>query len=312
MDDALRELLAEVRELELVARRNVSSLFAGNYLTTIPGRGLEFHEARHYVQGEPVRRIDWKMTARMGAPYVRTFLEERQREIFIALDVSPSMATGWQEKTKLEVAVEVAATLAVSAVAAGDRLGFVTFSDRVFELDRPRAGKRQLFRALKTFASVLAGEPEPCEESDPRCAVHAIQRFRGRRFVVFLISDFIDHDVPEDLKYFKKRHDVSLIHLYDPLEYVSFAPLRGDASSSGVVRLAAFAPEGAGGVASVAPGETGSLEEMTAFLERECDKYGIDFSSHPTTDPVGGALTELFQRKRSSPRRGASNRRPGH
>ncbi len=288
MDAALRELLAEVRELELVARRNVSSLFAGNYLTTIPGRGLEFHEARRYVQGEPVRRIDWKMTARMGTPYVRTFLEERQREIFIALDVSPSMATGWQEKTKLEVAVEVAATLAVSAVEAGDRLGFVTFSDRVFELDRPRAGKRQLFRALKTFAATLGQEPEPCSESDPRCAIHAIQRFRGRKFVVFVVSDFIDHDVPEDLKYFKKRHDVSLIHLYDPLEY----------PDQGVVRLAAFAPEGPASLASLAPGETGSLEEMTAFLERECDRYGIDFGSYPTTVPVGGALMKLFQRKR--------------
>ncbi len=288
MDSALRELLAEVRELELVARRNVSSLFAGNYLTSIPGRGLEFHEARRYVQGEPVRRIDWKMTARMGSPYVRTFLEERQREVFIALDVSPSMATGWQEKTKLEVAVEVAATLAVSAIAAGDRLGFVTFADRVFELDRPRAGKRQLFRALKTFVGALAREPEPCRESDPRCAVHAIQRFKGRRFVVFVISDFIDHDVPEDLKYFKKQHDVSLIHLYDPLEY----------EASSVVRLTAFAPEGSAGLASLAPGETGSLEEMTAFLERECDKYGLDFGSYATTDPVGGALTRLFQRKR--------------
>ncbi len=288
MDSTLRELLAEVRELEVVARKNVSSLFAGNYLTTIPGRGLEFHEARRYVQGEPVRRIDWKMTARMGVPYVRTFLEERQREIFIALDVSPSMATGWQQKTKLEVAVEMAATLAVSAVEAGDRLGFVTFSDRVFELDRPRAGKRQLFHALKTFAATLGQPPEPCQESDPRCAVHAIQRFRGRRFVVFVISDFIDHDVPEDLKYFKRRHDVSLIHLYDPLEY----------AIPGAVRLPAFAPEGPAGLASVAPGETGRLDEMVAFLQRECDRYAIELGSYPTTRPVGGALTELFRRKR--------------
>ncbi len=311
MDAALRELLAEVRELEMVARKNVSSLLAGNYLTTIPGRGLEFHEARHYVQGEPVRRIDWKMTARMGVPFVRTFLEERQREIFIALDVSPSMATGWQEKTKLEVAVEMAATLAVSAVEAGDRLGFVTFADRVFEVDRPRAGKRQLFRALKTFVQALEREPEPCRESDPRAAVHAIQRFRGRRFVVFVISDFIDHDVPEDLKYFKKRHDVSLIHLYDPLEYVPFAPLRGDAPPS-AVRMAAFSPEGPGGLASLAPGEAGSLEEMVDFLKRECEKYAIELGSYPTTRPVGGALVELFQRKRSSPRRGASHRRLEH
>ncbi len=288
MDDALRKLLAEVRELELVARKNVSSLFTGNYLTTIPGRGLEFHEARRYVQGEPIRRIDWKMTARMGVPYVRTFLEERQREIFIALDVSPSMATGWQEKTKLEVAVEMAATLAVSAVLAGDRLGLLTFSDRVFELDRPRAGKRQLFRVLKKLAAVLGRAPAPCRESDPRRAVHAIQRIRGRRFVIFMISDFIDHDVPEDLKYFRSRHDVSLIHLYDPLEYAPASTLR----------LAAFSPEGPADLASLAPGETGSLEQMLAFLKRQCDKYAIDLGSFSTTDPVAGALTELFHRKR--------------
>ena len=289
MDSALRELLAEVQDLELVARKNVSSLLTGNYLTTIPGRGLEFHEARRYVQGEPVRRIDWKMTARMGVPYVRTFLEERQREIFIALDVSPSMATGWQEKTKLEKAVEVAATLAVSAIEAGDRLGVVTFADRVLEVDRPRAGKRQLFRALKTFAGALSREPEPCRVSDPRAAIHAVQRLRGRRFVVFVISDFIDHDVPEDLKYFKRRHDVSLIHVYDPLEYGASSPLR----------LPAFAPEGSTGLTSLAPGEIGSLEEMVEFLERECQKYGVDLASLPTNEPAGGALMGLFQRKRA-------------
>lgn len=288
MDDALRQLLRRVRELELVARRNVSSLLAGNYLTTIPGRGLEFHEARKYVQGEPVRRIDWKMTARLGFPHVRTFLEERQREIFIALDVSPSMATGWQEESKLEVAVEVAATLAVSAAGAGDRLGFVTFSDRVSELDRPRAGKKQLFRALKTFSSTLDRPPEPCQLSDPRCAIHAIQRFRGRRFVVFLISDFIDHDVPEDLKYFRQQHDVSLIHLYDPLEY---AP-------ASMVRLAAFSPEGRARTTSVSPGSVESLAEMTSFLERECVKYGMSFASLACGEPVPAALVELFQRKR--------------
>ena len=288
MGDALRDLLTRVRELELVARRNVSSLLAGNYLTTIAGRGLEFHEARKYVQGEPVRRIDWKMTARLGFPHVRTFLEERQREIFIALDVSPSMATGWQEKTKLEVAVETAATLAVSAADAGDRIGFVTFSDRIFELDRPRAGKKQLFRALKTFMTALEQPPAACRLSDPRCAVHAIQRFRGHRFVVFLISDFIDHDVPEDLKYFRKRHDVSLIHLYDPLEY---AP-------ADVVRLPAYSPEGRPGMASIVPGATESLRQMTAFLQQECEKYGMSFASLSCNDPVAGALIELFQRKR--------------
>ncbi|MCP3959986.1 MAG: DUF58 domain-containing protein [bacterium] len=287
MDAALRDLLSRVRELELVARKNVSSLLTGNYLTTIRGRGLEFHEARRYVQGEPVRRIDWKMTARMGYPHVRTFLEERQREIFIALDISPSMATGWQERTKLEVAVETAATLALSATEAGDRLGFLTFSDRVFELDRPRAGKKQLFRTLQNLVRVLEKPPEACPVSDPRCALHAIQRFRGRRFVVFLISDFIDHDVPEDLKYIRRRHDVSLIHLYDPLEY-----------RPSLLRLPAYSPEGDAGLTAFSPGEAGSLEEMTAFLQRECERHGIVFGSFSTAMPVSGALIELFQKKR--------------
>ncbi len=288
MNAELKALLAEVTELEIVARRNVSALLAGNYLTTIPGRGLEFHEARRYVPGEEVRRIDWKMTARLGVPYVRTFLEERQREIFVALDVSPSMATGWQEKTKLEVAVEMAATLAVSAAEAGDRLGWVTFSDEVSDLARPRAGKKQLFRALKAFVAARRTPPEPCAVSDPRAAVHAIQRFRGRRFVVFLISDFIDHDVPEDLQYFRRRHDVTLVHLYDPIEY---AP-------SDQVRLPAYSPEGGAGLTALSPGEAGSLEEMTAFLERRCDQRGILFGSYSTRDPAAGALIELFQRKR--------------
>ncbi|MEM7356385.1 MAG: DUF58 domain-containing protein [Acidobacteriota bacterium] len=288
MEAALRDLLGEIRALEVVARKNVSSLFTGNYLTQIPGRGLDFHEARHYVQGDPIRHIDWKMTARMQQPYVRTFLEERQREIFIALDVSPSMATGWQEKTKLEVAVETAATLALSAVTAGDRLGFVTFADRVLVNDRPRAGRRQLFHALKTFVEARDQPTEPCALSDPRSAIHAIQQNRGRRFVVFLISDFIDHDVPEDLKYFHKRHDITLIHLYDPLEYAPFNP----------VRLPAFAPEGHKTFATVRPGETEGLAEMTGFLEDKALQYGLTWGSFSTRQAVSETLMDLFHQRR--------------
>ena len=288
MEAALRDLLAEIRALELVARKNVSSLFAGNYRARITGRGLEFHEARHYVQGDPIRHIDWKMTARLGLPYVRTFLEERQREVFIALDVSPSMATGWQEKTKLEVAVEVAATLAFSAVSAGDRLGFVTFADRALASDRPRAGRRQLFRALKTFVEARDQPPQPCPVSDPRSAIHQIQVSRGRRFVVFLISDFIDHDVPDDLRFFRRRHDVTLIHLYDPLEYAAKA----------LVRWPAYSPEGRSDVGSVRPGEVESLEAITVFLKRQAAKYGLGFGSFSTREPVSGALLELFHHRR--------------
>ncbi len=287
-EPALRELLTAVRELELVARRNVSSLLAGNYLTTIPGQGIEFHEARRYVPGEPARSIDWKMTARLGRPYVRVHLEERQREIFVALDVSPSMHAGWQQRTKLETAVELAATLAVSAVGAGDRLGLLTFADRVLLVMTPRPGRRQLFRVLKALVAARDAAPRPAPVSDPRAAIHAVQRLRGRRFVIFLISDFIDHDLPDDLRYVQRRHDLSLLHVYDPLEY----------GPPGPVRLAVRSPEGAAGWSVLRPGATGDLAAMEAFLERTAGRQGVARASISTADPVGGALADFFHRKR--------------
>lgn len=281
-------LLARVRTLELLARRNVAAWTAGDYRTSIPGEGLVFREPRRYLPGEPVRRIDWNITARLGEPYVRVHEEERQREIFLAVDVSPSMHTGFTTKTKLEHAVELAATLAVSAVDAGDRLGCVLFADRALEVRRPRGGRPQLFRVLAALLAHTAPPSRPVAVSDPRAAIHAIQQHRGRRFVVFLISDFMDHDVPEDLKYLQARHDASLLHVYDPVEYAAPGP----------ARFVGFAPEGPGGHAPVRPGETGTLEEMTGFLRRRAAPYRMAVASFPTDVPVAAALGRFFHRRR--------------
>jgi uncharacterized protein (DUF58 family) len=224
-DSPLRRLLRDVHLLELIARRNATGLLAGDYASVILGSGLVFHEARKYVQGEPARLIDWNITARTGEPYVRVHQEERQREVIIALDVSPSMHVGYQARTKLEFAVELAATLAVSAIEGGDRLGWVVFADRALETARPRPGRAQLFRGLKAMLVHTGPWRRPVLQSDPRAAVHAIESLRGGRYVVFMISDFIDHDVPEDLRYLRARHDVSLLHLFDPLEYAEPSPV---------------------------------------------------------------------------------------
>lgn len=285
------ELLSRVRRLELVARRNAAGLLAGDYLTSILGRGLVFHEARRYVAGQPARLIDWNITARVGEPYVRVHQEERQREVMLALDVSPSMHGGWQEKTKLEVAVELAATLAVSAVDAGDRVGWVTFADRVLESAPPRAGRAQLFRALQALLAATAPWQREVAVSDPRAAIHAVQRFRGRRFVVFLISDFVDHDVPDDLRYVQARHDIALLHVYDPLELA--------AAGDDAPLLPAVAPEGRRR-AALRPGEAGTVEEVEALLRREAGGRGIAVASFSTAEPVGAALSRYFHsRKRS-------------
>ena len=286
-DEQVGALIRRVRELELIAAKNASGFFAGNYVQSMRGGGMVFHEARKYVAGESIRMIDWNITARMNEPYVKTFLDEREREVFIALDVSPSMHTGWQERTKLEYAVEVAATLAVSATTARDRLGFLTFSDRIHEISRPIRARHQLFRALKTWLGHIDQGPTPADESDPRLAIHAVQQFRGKRLVVFLISDFVDHDIPDDLRYVQAKHDVSLIHIYDPIEY----------TDTGAVFFAAVSPEKGRLPARARPGWAGSLDRFRRFLAEEGGKYRALSASLSTRDPIDRSLMEFFHRK---------------
>jgi len=284
-------LLERIRLLELIARRNAAGLLSGDYQTSIRGQGLIFHESRKYLAGDPVRSIDWNVTARLGEPYVKVNLEERQRDVFLAIDVSPSMHTGFQERTKLEYTVELAATLAASAIAGGDRLGWVLFADEALDVEPPRGGNRQLFSFLRTLLEGAQPWKRPVSGSDPRAAVHAIQGSRRGRFVVFLISDFVDHDVPEDLKYLRPRHDVSLLHVYDPVELTPAAP----------VVFAAHSPEKPDGLRSTSPGAAGSLEEMQRFLLREAARYRLAAHSFSTAEPVSGTLGEFLHRKRSLP-----------
>ncbi|MCB1191155.1 MAG: DUF58 domain-containing protein [Leptospiraceae bacterium] len=281
---SIAEIIKDVANLELVAKKNAFSLLTGDYVTSIPGRGMDFHEARKYVTGEPIRLIDWNMTARLGEPYVKVFLDERQRDVFIALDVSPSMFSGWQDKTKTEYAIEIAATLAVSVIQSRDRLGHIIFTDKPLEVARPMSGKKQLFRTLKSFLSYGKKIQKSNDTSDIRAAIHSIQKFKGNRFVVFIISDFIDQDIPEDLKYIKSKHDLNLIHIYDKVEYAFTSD----------VRFPAYSPEGAKNSSIIHPGQTGSLQTIQKYLLEESLKYNISLASVSTTDSVSQALRNLF------------------
>lgn len=280
----LGELLKRVHELELIARKNAHGMLRGDYVTNIPGSGLEFREARRYVFGESIRQIDWNMTARMGNPYVRVYQEEREREIFVVLDVSPSMHAGWQSRRKIEYATEIAATLAWSAVASGDKLGFITYADRVLESSVPRKGKAQFFRAVKTFYAAAVGKPKKCDVSDMRQAIHQIQGLRGRRFMIFFLSDFVDFDIPDDLRYLQARHDVRMIHLYDPLEY------RTDDALS----FLSFSPEGKRRTAALARAGEDRLPAMRRFLYEESAKLGVRYTSISTATPMQETLHDLF------------------
>lgn len=298
-------LQARVRRLELVARKNAATLRPGDYLTAILGHGMVFHEARRYVAGEPARLIDWNITARVGEPYVRVHQEERQREVMLALDVSPSMHGGFQDKTKLELAVELAATLAVSAVDAGDRLGWVTFADRVLEEARPGGGRGHLFRALRALLDAAAPWDRPVAVSDPRQAIHALegQRRTGRR-VVFLISDFVDHDVPDDLRYLRARDDVALLHVYDPLELPDGSPrhavagFAGGGRSAAAPRWPAAAPEGGRRGRFAPAGGTLSLAAAEGELARQAARHRVGVASFSTAAPVAASLARYLHSRR--------------
>jgi uncharacterized protein (DUF58 family) len=284
--------IARVRRLKLVARKNAAGLLRGNYQTAVRGQGLIFHESRKYVAGEPARSIDWNITARVGEPHVRVHLEERQREVIIALDVSPSMHVGYGHKSKLELAVELAATLAVSATESGDRLGHVLFADRVLETGRPRAGQAQLFRTLRALLDHTTPWTRPVAESDPRSAIHSIEQSHRGRLVIFLISDFIDHDLPDDLRFLRPRHDVTLLHVYDPFEM----------AKTPEVVFRGFSPEARGRPVPLNPGATGDLAAMQDFLRQRCGEHRLGFSSFATNQDVGTALGRLFHQRRKSRR----------
>lgn len=283
-------LLQQVKELELVAKQNTTGLFAGNYVSTIIGQGLEFHEARKYVQGESIRLIDWNMTARMGDVYVKRFREEREREIFLAIDLSPSMFFGTKKHTKIDCALEIAATLGFNVIKSNDKLGMVSFTDKVTDVFLPKKGQSHFFGILKSLIkqrnSFLTNSPT-IKQTNVEKAIQLIQSKKGRKFMIFIISDFIERDLPEDLSLIQKKHDVALMHVFDPFEY----------TPSKKVFLPFFSPEGPKQTASGKPGSFGHFEEVEHFLKGSSLKYGIDVVSISTKDIVSKRLMAYFKNK---------------
>ena len=179
------ELLKKVRQVEIVARRTVNELFAGQYKSVFRGRGMEFSEVREYQPGDDIRSIDWNVTARVGKPFIKRFDEERELTILFLVDVSKSGIFGSQ-RSKIETAIETAATLMFSALKNNDKVGLITFADKVLQFYRPRKGKSNVLHLLR---ELLAAEPSG-EQTDLLSALEYVNRTQKRRAVVFLLSDF--------------------------------------------------------------------------------------------------------------------------
>jgi uncharacterized protein (DUF58 family) len=209
-----REILKKVRRIEIATRGLVNEVFSGEYHSVFKGRGMNFAEVREYQYGDDIRSIDWNVTARTGAPFVKLFQEERELTVMLAVDVSGSGDFGTRGRVKGEIAVEICALLAFSAIKNNDKVGLIIFSDRIEKFVPPRKGRRHVLRVLR---ELLYFEPEG-RRTDIAGALEYLAHVVRRRAVVFLVSDFIAAGYEKALAVAGRRHDVIAIRMGDRRE----------------------------------------------------------------------------------------------
>lgn len=192
----------------------VNDVFSGEYHSVFKGRGMEFSEVREYQIGDDIRNIDWNVTARYGHPFVKVFEEERELTVMLMVDASSSGEFGTFERMKGEIAVEICALLAFSAIKNNDKVGLIIFTDKVEKYVPPRKGKSHVLRVLR---ELLYFHPED-KNTDIASALDFFNRVIRRRSVVFLVSDFISKDYERALRIANKKHDIVAIHIVDPRE----------------------------------------------------------------------------------------------
>jgi uncharacterized protein (DUF58 family) len=211
-----REILKKVRRVEISTRGLVNEVFSGEYHSVFKGRGMNFAEVREYQYGDDIRSIDWNVTARTGHPFVKVFEEERELTVMLVVDVSASGDFGTRERMKGEVAVEICALLAFSAINNNDKVGLIIFSDRIEKFVPPRKGRSHVLRVLR---ELFYHQPEG-RGTDIRGALEYLTRVIKRRAVVFLVSDFKAPRFEKALSVAGRRHDLIAVRLGDHRETV--------------------------------------------------------------------------------------------
>ncbi len=214
MDTA--EILKKIRTLEIKTRGLVETVFAGDYHSVFKGRGMNFEDVREYQPGDEIRSIDWNVTARMGAPFVKQFTEERELSVILIVDVSASENFGSTSQSKRELAAEVACLIAFSAIRNNDKVGLLLFSDEVELFIPPKKGRSHTLRIVR---EILFYQPRG-RGTNPGLALDQLNRIVTRRSVVFFISDFQAPDFSRELRVTSKRHDFIAMHIKDERESV--------------------------------------------------------------------------------------------
>ncbi|MDJ0864633.1 MAG: DUF58 domain-containing protein [Myxococcota bacterium] len=293
-----REILRRVREIQVRTGRQVADVLGGEYVSVFRGRGIEFDEVRPYLPGDDVRTIDWNVTARTGAPYVKRYVEERQLTLMLMADVSASEEFGSGSRSKREAAAEFCALLAFSAIRHDDKVGLTLFHDGIEQYIPPRKGQKH---ALRVVREVLAHEPTTTRKPGTHLAgaLEFLLSVTKRKSVCFLVSDFLDEGWHDALLAANRKHDVIPVLITDPreLEIPPVGLLTLEDAETGEVRVidassAAFRREHARQAA-----------ERVDALRRRFHRAGIDFIHVDAAASVVEPLVRFFRMRERRMRR---------
>ena len=293
----VKELMAKVGKIRILTNRLIDDQLAGDYHSTFKGQGVEFDEVRPYIAGDDVRTIDWNVTARTGVPYIKRYSEERELTILFLVDVSGSQSYGSRTRSKMELAAEVTALLALTAIRNQDKIGLVLFSDRIVKYIPPRKGRDSVMRLVR---EVLAAEDEAKGGTDIEGALKFLNGVQKRRAVVFLVSDFIegrgkraDDGLSRLLRATARHHDVICVPVSDPAEStlpdVGLVELE-DSETGELMLVDTSSAKVRGAFAAQAESDR---EELTKFFR----KTGIDTLEIATDRPYIDGVRALFKRR---------------
>ena len=284
------ELLKKVRKIEIKTKGLSTQLFSGEYHSAFKGRGMAFSEVREYQIGDEIRTIDWNVTARMGDPYVKVFEEERELTVMLLVDVSGSKAFGTSVRTKQELATEISAVLAFSAIQNNDKVGVIFFSDKVEKFIPPKKGKSHILQIIR---HLLDFEPES-KKTDIKKALEYFTNTTKKRSTAFILSDFICESSFEDaLKFTNKRHDLIALEVYDKKEVelpnIGIVPMKD--LESGKTNWVNTSSK------KVRKGYTKKALDRKEGLHEMFKKSGVDYTEVATEDDYVKRLMQMFNKR---------------
>lgn len=285
-----KDLIKKVRQIEIKTKGLTNHVFTGEYHSAFKGIGMAFSEVRDYRVGDDVRNIDWNVTARFGDPFIKVFEEERELTVMLLIDISASGTIGSSEKSKKELATELAAVLAFSAIANNDKIGALFFSDRIEKFIPPKKGKKH---ALMVLRELIELEPQSRKTN----ITEALSYFRStikKKSIAFLISDFIDvNSYTDALKIAKKKHDLIGIHVYDYAEReipkIGLVQIE-NAETGRKEWVNTFSK-------SIRTKIAHAFDEQQAAIYANFKKTGIDFAGISTHEAYILPLMKLFKRR---------------